>query len=135
VSGTFGLAQAAARTIERLPCRATPLSVLSGHPAGAATVLLRLLAASGAHLLYHGDFDWPGITIANGLFARFGVAPWRFDAPAYRTVARSGGSKLRGRPVQATWDADLTEAMLMLGRKIEEEQVLPLLLADLAQAN
>ena len=54
---------------------------------------------------------------------------------AYGTTARSGGSKLRGRPVQATWDADLTEAMLTLGRKIEEEQVLPVLLTDLAQAD
>ena len=112
-----------------------PIVCASGHPAGAATVLLRLLAASGAHLLYHGDFDWPGITIANGLFTRFGVAPWHFDAPAYRAATHSGGSKLRGRPVQATWDADLTEAMLTLGRKIEEEQVLPVLLTDLAQAD
>jgi uncharacterized protein (TIGR02679 family) len=111
-----------------------PLVCASGHPAGAATVLLRQLAESGANLRYHGDFDWPGITIANGLFARFGVGPWQFDAAAYRAAARSGGSLLRGRAVQAAWDSELTEAMLTLGRKIEEEQVLASLLADLARA-
>jgi uncharacterized protein (TIGR02679 family) len=111
-----------------------PLVCASGHPAGAATVLLRQLAESGANLRYHGDFDWPGITIANGLFARFGVGPWQFDAAAYRAAARSGGSLLRGRAVQAAWDSELTEAMLILGRKIEEEQVLASLLADLARA-
>ena len=41
-------------------------------------------------------FDWPGITIANGLFARFGVGAWRFDAAAYRSAATNAGSKLKG---------------------------------------
>ena len=109
-----------------------PLVCASGHPADATTVLLRLLAESGANLCYHDDFDWPGITIANGLFARFGVGPWRYDAAAYRAAATTAGAKLQGRPVQAVWDSQLTEAMLTLGRKIEEEQVLPSLLADVA---
>jgi uncharacterized protein (TIGR02679 family) len=82
-----------------------PLVCASGHPAGAATVLLRLLAASGAHLLYHGDFDWPGITIANGLFARFGVAPGASTpppiAPSPAPVAQNyavAPSRLPGTP-------------------------------------
>jgi uncharacterized protein (TIGR02679 family) len=109
-----------------------PLVCASGHPAGAATLLLRSLAESGALLRYHGDFDWPGIGIANGIFARFRACPWRFDAAAYRASAHSAGSALRGHRVEASWDPDLSDAMVAGGRKIEEEQVLGALLADLS---
>ena len=109
-----------------------PLVCSSGHPAGAATLLLRSLVESGAQLRYHGDFDWPGIGIANGIFARFGARPWRFDAAAYRAAAHSGGSALRGQPIQASWDPELSDTMLAVGRKIEEEQTLSALLADLS---
>jgi hypothetical protein len=37
----------------------------------------------------------------------------------------------RGRPVMAAWDPCLTEAMLEVGVKVEEERVLGDLLADL----
>jgi uncharacterized protein (TIGR02679 family) len=109
-----------------------PLVCASGHPAGAATLLLRSLAESGARLRYHGDFDWPGLGIANGILARFGACPWRFDAAAYRAVAGAGGSALRGHRVEASWDPELSDAMVAAGRKIEEEQVLSALLADLS---
>jgi hypothetical protein len=69
----------------------------SGHPAGAATLLLRSLAAAGAALRYHGDLDWPGIAIVNRIFSRFPVLPWHFDATAYRAAA-AVGSKLARRP-------------------------------------
>jgi uncharacterized protein (TIGR02679 family) len=109
-----------------------PLVCASGHPAGAATLLLRSLAESGALLRYHGDFDWPGLGIANGIFARFRACPWRFDAAAYRASAHSAGSALRGHRVEASWDPELSDAMVAVGRKIEEEQVLGALLADLS---
>jgi uncharacterized protein (TIGR02679 family) len=108
-----------------------PLVCANAHPGAAATVLLRQLAAAGARLCYHGDFDWPGITIANGIIGRFGAHPWRFDAGAYRAAAARGGASLRGRPVMAAWDPCLTEAMLEVGVKVEEERVLGDLLADL----
>ncbi|HEY1293496.1 MAG TPA: TIGR02679 family protein [Chloroflexota bacterium] len=121
-----------AEAANTLGAACAPLVCASGHPAGAATLLLRMLLATGAHLRYHGDFDWPGITIANGLFSRFDLTPWRFDAPAYRAADRSATTPLRGRAVQATWDPALTRAMLDAGRKIEEERVLSVLLADLS---
>jgi Protein of unknown function (DUF2398)/Protein of unknown function C-terminus (DUF2399) len=58
--------------------------------------------------------------------------PWRQDADAYRSAADKDGPPLRGRPVTATWDPALTQAILELGVKVEEEQVLDDLLADLA---
>jgi uncharacterized protein (TIGR02679 family) len=123
-----------AETANRLGGASAPLICANTHPGAAATVLLRQLEAAGARLRYHGDFDWPGITIANGIMARFGALPWRLDAAAYRSAAPPGGPRLRGSPVAATWDPTLTEAMLALGVKVEEERVLDDLLADLANS-
>jgi uncharacterized protein (TIGR02679 family) len=122
-----------AEAANRLGAASAPLICANTHPGAAATVLLRQLDAAGARLRYHGDFDWPGITIANGITARFGALPWRLDDGAYRSAAASGGPALRGSPVTATWDPGLTRAMLELGVKVEEERVLDDLLADLAE--
>ena len=116
----------------RLGAASAPLICANTHPGAAATVLLRQLGAAGTVLRYHGDFDWPGITIANGIIARFGALPWRLDAAAYRSAAQSGGPRLRGGPVTAAWDPTLTEAMQQVGVKVEEERVLDDLLTDLA---
>jgi uncharacterized protein (TIGR02679 family) len=121
-----------AEAASRLGARSSPLVCANAHPGAAATVLLRQLAAAGARLRYHGDFDWPGITIANGIIGRFGARPWRLDSSAYRAAASLGGASLRGRLVTAAWDPPLTEAMLEVGVKVEEERVLDDLLADLA---
>ena len=121
-----------AAAANRLGAGTAPLVCANAHPGAAATLLLRQLAGAGARLRYHGDFDWPGITIANGIIARFAAAPWRLDAGYYRSAAARGGPALRGGPVTAAWEPALTEAMLALGVKVEEERVLDDLLADLA---
>lgn len=125
-----------AEAANRLGVQAGPLVCASGHPAGAATLLLRRLAEAGAELRYHGDFDWAGLAIANGLVARFGVRPWRLDAAAYRSAVASGrgGAPLRGMAVAARWDPALTEAMAELGVRVEEEAILDDLLSDLGSA-
>jgi uncharacterized protein (TIGR02679 family) len=120
-----------AEAANRLGADAAPLICANTHPGGAATVLLRQLGAGGARLRYHGDFDWPGVTITNGMLTRFGALPWRLDAGAYQSAADEDGPPLRGRPVRATWDPALTQAMRELGVKVEEERVLDDLLADL----
>ncbi|MGH7910602.1 MAG: TIGR02679 family protein, partial [Candidatus Dormibacteraceae bacterium] len=113
---------------------ARPLVCTSTHPAAAATVLLRQLLAAGARLAYHGDFDWPGITIANNVMPRFFARPWRYDATSYRraVAGADASSPLLGRPVVATWDGELSVAMREAGRKIEEERVIEELLEDVA---
>lgn len=109
-----------------------PLVCLSGHPSSAVLRLLTLLVADGAHLAYHGDFDWGGIRIANALRDRFAWTPWRFDASAYRSVLASvTGGTLSGRPVDATWDADLRPVLEQHRIHVQEELVLPELIADL----
>jgi hypothetical protein len=83
----------------------------------------------------HGDFDWGGVRIANFLFERLPVRPWRFDAAAYREVAMAGrGTVLTGSPAVAGWDPDLAPAMTELGMKVEEESVLEPLIRDLSHS-
>lgn len=55
---------------DRLGQVAEPLVCVSGQPCAAAMHLLRMLAAGGARLRYHGDFDWGGLRIGNWLFDR-----------------------------------------------------------------
>jgi uncharacterized protein (TIGR02679 family) len=109
-----------------------------GQPAGVVTALLRNLVGAGAGLRYHGDFDWPGIAIANGVFALGGCRPWRFGADDYldalaRLVPMVGDLPLLGdAPVTASWDVALTDEMQRARRAIHEELVLDVLLSDLA---
>lgn len=118
----------------RLGARCAPLVCVGGQPGVATMRLLRLLVEAGAHLRYHGDFDWGGVRIGNALFDRLPVEPWRFDAAAYREASGSAlGAPLRGRSVAASWDAELAPTMSAIGRQVEEEGVIDALLSDLAR--
>ncbi len=113
----------------RLGSACAPLVCVDGQPTIAVHSLLARLAAAGAHLVYHGDFDWTGLKIAARLMARHAARPWRFGAADY--LAAAGGVALSGEPVEAPWDADLAPAMRQRGLAVHEEQVLDPLLADL----
>ncbi len=121
-----------AAAADRLGAASAPLVCASGHPGAAATLVLRAVAAGGARLRYHGDFDWPGLIIASGVVEGFGAVPWRMSAQDYRAVAEQGGRPLRGSPAEASWDPELTPAMRSYGVAIEEERTLDYLLIDLA---
>jgi uncharacterized protein (TIGR02679 family) len=114
---------------DRLGCACAPLICADGMPSASQRTLLAQLAAQGARLSYHGDFDWPGLTIGNFVMRSFGARPWRFGAADY--VTRPGRA-LAGAPVLASWDAALAPAMLAGGTVLEEEAVAELLLQDLA---
>lgn len=111
-----------------------PLVCIEGQPATAARLLLSQLAAGGAELLYHGDFDWPGLMIANFVMREHGARPWRMGAADYLAADETRGIELRGAPVVATWDPGLTAAMQARGLVVHEEQVVETLLVDLAGA-
>ncbi|WP_282202938.1 TIGR02679 family protein [Kitasatospora fiedleri] len=107
----------------------------------ASTVVLELLdtlAAAGLRLRYHGDFDWPGIALANRVIRRYAALPWRMAAEDYEQLAAharaqgSPGLPLVGPPVEASWDADLAAAMTALNVALHEESALDRLVADLA---
>lgn len=116
---------------DRLGAGCAPLICTYGQPGAAVLHLLRLLAASGATLRYHGDFDWGGLRIGNVLFDRVPALPWRFGTADY-LAAGPEGRRLGGPPVTATWDPDLGATMHRIGAAVEEEHILDLLLTDLA---
>jgi uncharacterized protein (TIGR02679 family) len=117
-----------------------PLVCSSGNPTTTALTLLDALRAAGARLAYRGDFDWPGIAIANRMIGRYSARPWRMRATDYEehvATARDRGTPLpplTGAPVDALWDPELTLAMTALGVAVQEESALELLLADLLSA-
>ncbi len=115
---------------DRLGARCAPLVCCDGMPSASQRSLLAQLAEQGAALQYHGDFDWPGLTIGNFVARSFGARPWRFEARHY---TGHSGRPLQGAPVVASWDANLAPAMIAAGYVLEEEAVAGTLLADLAR--
>ena len=110
-------------------CRS--LICTSGQLRNAARELLSRLRAAGARILYHGDFDWPGVTIARGVYGRDDAAPWRMQTADY--LSAPDGPELRGKPTETPWDASLATAMVSRGRAVHEEAVLGSLLEDLGR--
>lgn len=108
-----------------------PLVCVSGQPTAAGLLLLTQLSEAGCALRYHGDFDWGGIRIANLLWGRFPMQPWRFDTQSYVERVSRRSAVLRGRPVPAVWDPELHATIERHGVRLEEEAVLADLLADL----
>jgi uncharacterized protein (TIGR02679 family) len=102
-----------------------PLVCVSGNPTTTALTLLDALHAAGSDLAYRGDFDWPGIAIANRMIGRYAARPWRMRASDYEqhvATARDRGTPLpplTGAPVDAVWDPELTPAMTALGAAVE----------------
>lgn len=113
----------------RLGRGCAPLVCIEGQPSAAAQALLRQLADTGVRLAYHGDFDWPGLRIAELVVDRFEAVPWRLTAADY--LAAPAGPPLHGRPATATWDPRLVTAMSTRGVAVHEEQIVDTLLADL----
>ena len=106
-----------------------PVACMSGNPAAAGMTLL-----ARAIVLYHGDFDWPGIAIARRVFDR-GARPWRFGRTDYVDVVNrlpaDSRLGLSGR-IQATpWDEGLSAAMTAADVAVHEELAVDVLLSDL----
>ncbi len=122
-----------AAAADRWGAACPPLVCLGGFPNHAVLTLLTRLASQGAEILYHGDFDWDGIRIANRLLESVPFRPWRYEAADYREAlgAQREREVLRARIVEAAWDAALAPAMAEAGLAVEEEAVLGTLLGDL----
>jgi len=113
----------------RLGKACASLVCTDGMPAAAQRTLLDQLSAAGAALHYHGDFDWPGITIGNFVMRRFGARAWRFGTADYQG---RNGMPLGPGAVTASWDQELAAVMSSAGYRLHEEAVAELLLEDLA---
>lgn len=120
---------------DQLGPQCAPLVCTEGMPAAAQRTLLTQLTDAGARLLYHGDFDWAGLRIANFVMRIWPALPWRFKAADYETAVPSAPHTLcdlSDAPVAASWDDSLTAAMQSRGLAIAEEAVVAALLEDLA---
>lgn len=129
-----------AMAADLLGASCAPLVCTDGMPAAAQRCLLQQLVAAGAKLRYHGDFDWPGLQIANQVRRLCGAAghwqPWRLCAADYQHACHtSAGRPLQGPAVAAAWDSTLAAVMQTAGRAIDEEALADCLLADLAPAS
>ncbi|MFJ4975441.1 TIGR02679 family protein [Streptomyces coeruleorubidus] len=115
-----------------------PLVCTSGSAATVVFTLLDALAATGCRFAYHGDFDWPGIALANRVIRRYEARPWRMGTADYEHLAARSQAEgvpqlaLDGQPVKADWDPDLAHAMIALGVALHEEATLELLVDDLS---
>jgi len=111
-----------------------PLICTEGRPSTAFHRLAAAVVASGGQLRYHGDFDWPGVSIAASVMARHDGVPWRLGASDYLAGVRAAGAEhvpLAGAAQPTPWDPALAEAMSATGRVVYEESVTDALLADL----
>jgi uncharacterized protein (TIGR02679 family) len=109
-----------------------PMVCTDGMPAAAQRCLLSQLAAARARLLYHGDFDWPGIHIGNHVIREHGAQPWHFQAADYQAALRVAvGEPLAGKAADAIWDPALTKVMQHHQVAIAEEALAAWLLPDL----
>ena len=121
---------------DRLGGDCAPLACTEGMPAAAQRTLLSQLVQAGARLRYHGDFDWPGVRIANHVMRVWEAQAWRFGALDYEAAALSASHSRRDladAPVAASWDGALAAAMQRHGLAIAEEAVAASLLEDLRQ--
>jgi uncharacterized protein (TIGR02679 family) len=119
-----------ASAVRRFGSRCPGLVCVSGWPNTAAVTLLRQLAARGAALRYHGDFDGDGVRIAAHVMAKTGAVPWRMSARDYLAAVPAAGPPV-GRVSEAPWDAELAAAMRTRGVSVPEELVTDVLLADM----
>jgi uncharacterized protein (TIGR02679 family) len=119
---------------DRLGRRCAPMICTDGMPAAAQRTLLAQVAGAGARLRYHGDFDWPGLRIANHVIRQYAAQPWRFGAAEYAAAVQAAprpGRALDGSPVIASWDEELGMLMQAHQLSVAEESEAGLLLQDL----
>lgn len=121
-----------ALALNRFGARCPPMICTSGWPSSAGVLLLQQLAAAGAELHYHGDFDGEGLRIAANVVARVGAIPWRMSSMDY-LAAEGGAGPSVGRVTPVPWDPDLSAHMVRVGTAVPEERVANELLDQLEQ--
>lgn len=119
---------------DRLGPRCAPVVCTDGMPAAAQRTLLNQLMHAGADLHYHGDFDWPGLQIANHVMRTWQARPWRMATSDYEAAVQSAPHLRRDlaeTDIAAAWDPQLAPAMYRHGLSIAEEAVADALIEDL----
>ena len=123
------------RACEELGPACPPVICTEGQPSTAFHRLAQIATQAGGELRYHGDFDWPGVSIAASVIDRHGARAWLMSASDYLAGAKTDAPyvPLTGDPVPTPWDPELRETMREAGRAVYEETVTDQLLTDLAE--
>jgi hypothetical protein len=119
------------RAAADLAAASAPLLCAEGQPSAAFGRLAEAIAESGGELRYHGDFDWPPVTVAATLIDGYRARPWRMTAADYLAGAGAAQQPLTGEPRPTPWDPALAAAMQQTGLAVPEEFVADQLIADL----
>jgi uncharacterized protein (TIGR02679 family) len=121
------------RAAGELGAAAQPLLCTEGQPSTAFHRLATAVTGAGGELEYHGDFDWPGVSIAAGVITRHNARPWRFVAADYEGAVRQGADQLSlaGTPQPTPWDPALAQTMTAHNQAVCEESVADHLIGDL----
>lgn len=138
--GTVALVVENPRLVEAAAQRRLPAAVLTtnGNPATAPSLAIAQLAAAGAVLRYHGDFDAAGLAMT-ARAAVGGATPWRMDRADYLAAtdaaARDGVTlPCDPAPAPATpWDPGLAGEFDRYRAVVHEERVMDALLTEHAR--
>jgi uncharacterized protein (TIGR02679 family) len=128
-------AAAAAGAGSGRPASGPALVCTEGVASAACHRLLAAVAGTGARIHWRGDFDWTGLRAVGDAVARYGARPWRMGLADYDAALAAGAAEpLRGPAAASPWDPPLAERMAQIGSSVMEERLIPLLVADLAEA-
>lgn len=124
------------RVVEAAAQLGVPAAVVAanGNPSGAVQLLVRQLAAGGARLRYHGDFDPAGLAICARMQA-MGCTPWRMGSADYLAALAAADAEGVDLPAgtdaapPTPWDPVLQQTFDRHRRIVHEERLLPALLA------
>ncbi len=116
----------------QLGADSAPLVCAEGEPSVACYRLLRAAVSTGTRIHWHDHFDWPGLRATTAAIRRLGAAPWLMGADDYRAGLAASSEPLRGPAAKSPWDSRLAGLMRASGRAVTEEELLPALLAQLA---
>jgi uncharacterized protein (TIGR02679 family) len=109
---------------EACPARdGPPLVCSSGRPTIATVTLLRQLAAKGATVHQHADFDPTGLAITAWLADRIGSVPWKMTAADYVASISPAAPEFLGEPPETPWDPELQPVMSKHRRALYEEEI------------
>jgi uncharacterized protein (TIGR02679 family) len=95
----------------------------SGRPTIATVTLLRQLAAAGAIVHQHADFDPTGLAITAWLAERAGCVPWKMTAADYLASISPAAPEFLGEPPKTPWDPELQPVMSKQRRALYEEEI------------
>jgi uncharacterized protein (TIGR02679 family) len=105
----------------------------AGTPSQVECAAVGALSDAGWRVAVRADFDPAGLAHMRALLAAApGAVPWRMGAADYLAVATEGTLDLHLEEADAPWDPHLAAAMRAHSTHAYEEDLLPILLADIA---